>query len=193
MPIQYPQGIIQEHLSTRKAAGLFDVSHMGRFIIQGKDALPFLQHVLSNNAAGLETGESQYTLIPNASGGAIDDAYLYRFYDHEYLLVVNAANRFKDWEHLRSHTADFQDLTLLDRTDEIAMLSLQGPLSKNLLLSIIDDGPLPEPMRNRLSRVRIKGADVLLARTGYTGEPICFELFVHRPDTHTVWDLLIEG
>jgi aminomethyltransferase len=193
MPIQYPQGIIQEHLATRKAAGLFDVSHMGRFIIQGADALPFLQHVLSNNAAGLETGESQYTLIPNASGGAIDDAYLYRFYDHEYLLVVNAANRFKDWEHLRSHAGHFKDLTLLDQTDAIAMLSLQGPLSKDLMLNIIDEGPLPEPMRNRLSRVRIKGADVLLARTGYTGEPICFELFVERMDTHTVWDLLIDG
>ena len=79
MPIQYPTGIVQEHLATRKGAGLFDVSHMGRIILKGPDALPFLQHVLSNNAAALEVGQSQYTIIPNESGGAIDDAYLYRF------------------------------------------------------------------------------------------------------------------
>ena len=91
MPIQYSKGIVHEHLATRKAAGLFDVSHMGRFVFRGSDSLAFLQHALSNNAAGLEVGESQYTFIPNNTGGAIDDAYLYRFYKDEYLLVVNAA------------------------------------------------------------------------------------------------------
>ena len=90
MPIQYDSGIVQEHLATRKHAGLFDVSHMGRFVIRGKNSLTFLQHVLSNNAAALEIEESQYTIIPNEIGGAIDDAYLYRFIEDEYLLVVNA-------------------------------------------------------------------------------------------------------
>ena len=87
MPVQYQSGILQEHLATRNQAGLFDVSHMGRFIISGSQALDFLQHVLSNNAAGLEVEESQYTMIPNENGGAVDDAYLYRFYEDEYLLV----------------------------------------------------------------------------------------------------------
>jgi len=192
MPIQYPQGIIQEHLTTRKAAGLFDVSHMGRFIVRGKDALPFLQHVLSNNAAALEAGESQYTLIPNETGGAIDDAYLYRFYDREYLLVVNASNRLKDWDHMQSLATGFNDVELLDQTDDIAMLSLQGPLSKEILLKVMDGGALPEPMRNCLSLARIKGAGVLIARTGYTGEPICFELFVQRGDAPSLWDLLLD-
>jgi aminomethyltransferase len=192
MPIQYPQGIIQEHLTTRKTAGLFDVSHMGRFVIRGKDALPFMQHVLSNNAAALEAGESQYTLIPNETGGAIDDAYLYRFYDHEYLLVVNASNRIKDWEHMQSLAIGFNDVELLDQTDDIAMLSLQGPLSKEILLKVMDGGALPEPMRNSLSLARIKGAGVLIARTGYTGEPICFELFVQRNDAPSLWDLLMD-
>ena len=91
---------MQEHLATRKQAGLFDVSHMGRFIISGEQALPFLQHVLTNNAASLDVGLGQYTMIPNETGGIIDDAYLYRFVEDEYLLVVNAGNREKDWEHL---------------------------------------------------------------------------------------------
>ena len=79
MPLCYSSGIFREHLMTRKKAGIFDVSHMGRFIFSGRDALPFLQHVLSNNAAALEVGESQYTIITDIRGGAIDDAYLYRF------------------------------------------------------------------------------------------------------------------
>ena len=83
MPVQYPSGIVQEHLATRKQAGLFDVSHMGRFIVRGTNSLLFLQHVLSNNAAALDVGESQYTLIPNENGGALDDAYLYRFVENE--------------------------------------------------------------------------------------------------------------
>ncbi|MBT8366892.1 MAG: glycine cleavage system protein T, partial [Deltaproteobacteria bacterium] len=78
MPVHYETGIVQEHLKTRKQAGLFDVSHMGRFIVGGVDALDFLQHVLSNNAAALEIEESQYTMIPDENGGAVDDAYLYR-------------------------------------------------------------------------------------------------------------------
>ena len=90
MPLQYRTGIVEEHLATRKGAGIFDVSHMGRFIVRGSGALAFLQHVLSNNAAALDIGFAQYTMIPNGRGGALDDAYLYRFTPGEYLLVVNA-------------------------------------------------------------------------------------------------------
>ena len=191
MPIQYPQGIVQEHLATRRHAGLFDVSHMGRFTLRGKGALPFLQHVLSNNAAGLEEGESQYTLIPNENGGAIDDAYLYRFYADEYLLVVNAANRLKDWDHFQSHITDFDDVILEDITMDMSMLSLQGPRSKDMLLPLLDTDLLPEPMRNQLCVGSIQGKKVLIARTGYTGEPLCFELFVENADAPDIWDLLI--
>ena len=192
MPMQYPQGIVQEHLATRRHAGLFDVSHMGRFTLGGKDALPFLQHVLSNNAAGLEEGQSQYTLIPNESGGAIDDAYLYRFHAHEYLLVVNAGNRLKDWDHFQTCLSGFEDVTLQDKTQDISMLSLQGPESKDILQKAIDGGALPEPMRNHLSIATIQGKKVLIARTGYTGEPLCFELFIQSADTPAVWDLLMD-
>jgi aminomethyltransferase len=188
-PLHYPAGIMQEHLATRKQAGLFDVSHMGRFTISGEQALPFLQYVLTNNAAALDVGLGQYTMIPNETGGVIDDAYLYRFVEDEYLLVVNAGNREKDWEHLENIRQQFQQTQMLDRTHELAMLSLQGPMAKVILSDIIS-GDLPEPMRNELSIVEIEGDRVLLARTGYTGEPICFELFIECRDAVRVWELL---
>ncbi|UCD79405.1 MAG: glycine cleavage system aminomethyltransferase GcvT [Desulfobacterales bacterium] len=192
MPVQYETGIVQEHLNTRKQAGLFDVSHMGRFVISGRDARDFLQHVLTNNAAAIEVEEGQYTMIPDDNGGAVDDAYLYRFVEDEYLLVVNAANREKDWSHLLAFKKDFGQVDIADRTLDIAMLSLQGPLTKEIMTAIIDAGRLPEPLRNTLSTVVINGSRVLVARTGYTGEPICFELFVERRDALMVWDMLLQ-
>ena len=192
MPLQYPTGIVQEHLVTRKVAGLFDVSHMGRFTFAGTDAQSFLQHVLSNNAAALEVGQSQYTIIPNETGGAIDDAYLYRFVNDEYLLVVNASNRQKDWDYFQKIAKDFPQMRMADRTDELVMISLQGPHSKNILSALVDSGQMPEPTRNALSIATIHGKKVLIGRTGYTGEPICFELFINREDAPDIWDLLIE-
>ena len=199
MPLMYPDGIIQEHLNTRRGAGLFDVSHMGRFRVRGKSALPFLQHVLTNNAAALslhsESGQdvgAQYTLIPTETGGAVDDAYLYRFWEDEYLLVVNAANREKDWLHFQTLMADFHELELLDHTEEMAMLSLQGPESRKILQEIISRGQLPEPRRNCVGAVSISGTEVLLSRTGYTGEPICFELFMESGYAPAIWKLLLD-
>ena len=192
MPIQYGGGIIQEHLATRKKAGLFDVSHMGRFVFVGQDALPFLQYVLSNNAAALEPEEGHYTLITNEKGGVRDDAYLYRFVEDEYLLVVNASNRESNWAYFQSVLPKFGQVKLVDRTKEMAMLSLQGPSAKEIVSGVIDSGQLPEPLRNALSTVSIKGENVLIGRTGYTGEPICFELFIENKNALMVWDLLLE-
>jgi len=194
MPIQYSGGIVQEHLATRKGAGLFDVSHMGRFIVKGRDALKFLQHTLTNNAEALDirTTGAQYTLIPNETGGAVDDAYLYRFEEGEYLIVVNAANRDKDWDHLQALLSVTNEIELLDQTEEISMLSLQGPQSRQILQSLISTGELPEPKRNSVGTVSISGADVMVARTGYTGEPLCFELFVGQDNALMLWDRLIE-
>jgi aminomethyltransferase len=191
MPVQYPKGIIEEHLATRRLSGLFDVSHMGRFRVGGKDALAFLQFVLTNNAAALEIGQGQYTLIPDASGGALDDAYLYRFEQAYYLLVVNAANRDKDWQHLAHLAGRFAEVHLEDLTEAMAMLSLQGPASKDILAPLITSGQLPDPMRNCLSSAHFQGAEMLIARTGYTGEPICFELFVPRATATALWDSLL--
>jgi aminomethyltransferase len=194
MPIFYPTGIVEEHLATRKGAGLFDVSHMGRFIIRGAGALRFLQHVLTNNAEALDIRETgaQYTMIPNETGGAVDDAYLYRFVEDEYLLVVNGANREKDWNYFQSLLKDFDDVELIDNTKDIVMLAFQGPMTRHVMEDIVESGPLPEPMRNAVSIVTISGAKVRVARTGYTGEPVCFELFANREDGPMLWDLLVE-
>jgi len=193
MPLNYPSGIIAEHLATRREAGLFDVSHMGRFIFRGRGALAFLQHVLSNNAAALDVGRSQYTIVPNDTGGAVDDAYLYRFFDDEYLLVVNAANRKKDWDHFKSRRRQFADFEMADVTDDLAMLALQGPESKKILTSLVGEENLPEPMRNYLAVADFRGTDLLVSRTGYTGEPLCFELFVKRDRALDLWDALVEA
>ncbi len=193
MPLQYPTGVVKEHLATRKSAGIFDVSHMGRFIIRGANALPFLQHMLTNNAEALDLrpAGAQYTLIPNETGGAVDDAYLYRFFESEYLLVVNASNRMKDWAHLQSYLREFKGVELIDSTNEIAMFALQGPLSRKIMAEVVQAGKLPEPFKNAVGIVEIAGTRVMVGRTGYTGEPLCFELFVDRDKGPMLWDLLV--
>ena len=131
-------------------------------------------------------------MIPNACGGAVDDAYLYRFIDGEYLLVVNASNRRKDWDHFTGQMGAFDGVKMTDKSDELAMISIQGPLAGEILGGVIESGTLPEPMRNELSQVVIKGAKIGMARTGYTGEPVCFELFVPTQTAGAIWDILIE-
>ncbi|UCF97904.1 MAG: glycine cleavage system aminomethyltransferase GcvT [Spirochaetaceae bacterium] len=199
MPVQYPTGIVEEHLSVRRGAGLFDVSHMGRFLISGGGCLPFLQHILTNNAAALEPGRAQYTMIPNTEGGAIDDAYLYRpdrpnaAEKPEYLLVVNAANRGRDWDHLQSMAGEYSGIELQDRSDDLSMLSLQGPESRQMLIDLFAEEALPEPGRNNLVTISWSGTDVTVARTGYTGEPLGFELFVSKGFAERLWDRLLEA
>lgn len=192
MPLQYAGGIVAEHLATRKRAGIFDVSHMGRLAFTGRGVTRFLQHVLTNNAEALDVGQAQYTMIPNSRGGAVDDAYLYRFVEGEYLLVVNAANRQKDRDHFTEHLGDFDDVEMTDKSEKLAMISLQGPLAGQILSGVIDSGSLPEPMRNELSVVIINGAQAGIARTGYTGEPVCFELFIESQAAPAIWELLID-
>ena len=192
MPIHYPLGIIEEHLYTRKKAGIFDVSHMGRFVIMGKEAVKFLQYVLSNNVLALDLKQAQYTMIPNEVGGALDDAYLYRFDEDEYLLVVNASNAGKDWAHLSEVIKGF-DAQMTNRSDAIAMISLQGPDSKNILRRLTGDEYLTEPLKNALNILELDGKKVQIAKTGYTGDPIGFELFVKSEDAVAIWSLLIEN
>lgn len=193
MPLQYPRGIVEEHLATRREAGLFDVSHMGRFAFSGPGVLPFLQHVLSNDAAALKPGLAQYTMIPDENGGARDDAYLYRFDPETYLLVVNAANRDADRRYFEGMLGRFPGVRFKDLSAELAMLALQGPLSEAILAGLLEDGTLPESRKNALSRVTIAGEQVYLARTGYTGEPLGFECFVPAAAAPAFWDRLIAG
>jgi len=192
MPVNYPDGIVEEHLTTRKACGMFDISHMGRFRFRGSGSPAFIQHVLTNDAGALEPGQAQYTMMANQNGSAVDDAYLFRFSSDEYLLVVNAANRTKDREHLRGILKNFADVEMDDVSENIAMLALQGPHSESILNSITNSGKLPEPKRNRHALITIRGSEVRASRTGYTGEPVCFELLMERTDAPAIWDLLIE-
>ncbi|MDR3569608.1 MAG: glycine cleavage system aminomethyltransferase GcvT [Syntrophobacteraceae bacterium] len=195
MPLEYPSGVVEEHLGVRSKAGVFDVSHMGRFRIRGAGALRFVQHVLSNNAEALDLAPTgaQYTLITSKTGGAIDDAFLYRFVEDEYLLVVNAANRKKDWEYLQFHAGSFAGVELVDLTYDMAMFALQGPKSRKIIEALAQDRPgLPEPYRNSVGFASIGGARVMISRTGYTGEPLGFELFVPGADAPRLWDLLTE-
>ena len=193
MPVHYKTGILQEHLATRKFGGLFDISHMGRFRIKGSRQIAFLQHVLSNNAEALAPWQAQYTLIPDSSGAVIDDTYLYHFGQHDYLLVVNSSNCEKDWTHLDEQAKGFEDVTLEDHTEKTAMIALQGPLSGRMLEGLIEGGALPEPFHNRLSEITLFGTKVLASRTGYTGEPLGFELFVAAEKAEAVWSGLVEA
>jgi len=212
MPLLYPSGVVEEHLNTRSGVDIFDVSHMGRFIIRGANALRFVQHVLTNNAEALDLAPTgaQYTLIASETGAAVDDAFLYRFVEGEYLLVVNASNRIKDLEHLRRYAESFDGVELTDHTYDIAMFALQGPKSRDLLEAVVDaptaapaailqagkpagaPSALPEPYRNAVGVAKIAGAGVMVSRTGYTGEPLGFELFVDRANAVMLWDLFLE-
>lgn len=168
MPVQYPTGIVAEHLYTRHFCSLFDVSHMGRLLIQGPERLAFLQHVLSSNVAGLDLNMAQYCILPDEDGGAVDDAYLYRFEEERLLLVVNAANTEKDLMHLRSVVKDY-DCTITDITSRWASIAVQGPKSKDLLTILSGGVQVTEPMKNALNTLTFEGHEVKVAKTGYTG------------------------
>ena len=189
MPVQYPTGTIQEHLQTRRHAGLFDVSHMGRFLVEGEGAEAFLLGVLTHNAAVLDVHQAQYTFIANQAGGAVDDAYLYKLAAMRYLLVVNAGNRDRDWDWLTAHGGG---AVMTDASEDLGMIALQGPHSAAILDAVVGKDRLPENKRNRLCAVAFEGGDLIVARTGYTGEAVCFELFPERRHTLALWQRLVD-
>ncbi|MBI4537897.1 MAG: glycine cleavage system aminomethyltransferase GcvT, partial [Gemmatimonadetes bacterium] len=131
MPVHYPEGITAEHHAVRRAAGLFDVSHMGEIEIRGAEALEFVQYVTVNDASRVEPGGAQYSALCREHGGVIDDLVVYRFPDH-LMLVVNASNREKDFEWLSHQAARFA-VQVRDRSDDIALLALQGPRAQEIL------------------------------------------------------------
>lgn len=188
MPVRYRGGIVAEHLATRRGAGLFDVSHMGRLRIRGAGSEAALRRVLTNDAAALAAGSAHYTFIADERGGAVDDAYLYRFGADDFLLVVNASNRARalGWIEERLEGG----ARLADESEALAMIALQGPGSERKLESVVTAGPLPEARRNRHATVRFEGADLVVARTGYTGERVCFEIFAAADRIESLWTRL---
>lgn len=192
MPIQYPSGIIAEHLYTRQVCSLFDVSHMGRLLIEGPQRKEFLQHVLTSNVSALDLNMAQYCIIPNENGGAVDDAYLYLFQEDNYLLVVNAANIDKDLEHLNRALTGF-DCTITNISDQWASIAVQGPKSKEMLMTLTGGvSPTKEPTKNSLGTVSLEGRQARIAKTGYTGEPLGYEVYVRSEDVVWLWNRLVE-
>mgnify|MGYP000989930362 FL=1 len=192
MPIQYPSGIIAEHLYTRQVCSLFDVSHMGRLLVEGPQRKEFLQHVLTSNVSALDLNMAQYCIIPNENGGAVDDAYLYLFQEDSYLLVVNAANIDKDLEHLNRALSGF-DCTITNISDQWASIAVQGPKSKEMLMTLTGGvSPTKEPTKNSLGTVSLEGRQARIAKTGYTGEPLGYEVYVRSEDAVWLWNRLVE-
>ncbi len=186
LPVEYA-GLISEHLAVRRAAGLFDVSHMGEFEIEGEGALAFLQRVTANDVAKLSDGRAQYSALPNARGCPIDDVILYRRAADRYLMVVNAANIGKDLAWLQSQRPSGCEVR--DVSDERALIALQGPRSESILqaLTPID---LSRLKFYRFAEGEVNGQGALVARTGYTGED-GFELMVAPDAVGELWASLL--
>ncbi|HEX2188868.1 MAG TPA: glycine cleavage system aminomethyltransferase GcvT [Longimicrobiaceae bacterium] len=189
MPVHYPAGITAEHNAVRRAAGLFDVSHMGEFTVRGERALDFVQHVSTNDAAKLEPGQAQYSTLVNDQGKLLDDLLVYRFPDH-YMLVVNGANREKDWAWVSRFAGEF-GVELADRTDEVALLALQGPAAQ-AILSRLTDADLESIRYYRFAEGTVDGVPAVVSRTGYTGED-GFELYVDAGDAAGLWRRILEA
>lgn len=195
MPIQY-SGIIHEHMAVRTTAGLFDVSHMGEVLVEGPQALDFLQHVVTNDVSALFPGKAQYTVMCHENGGAVDDLLIYQLAEDAYLLVLNASNTKKDLAHLRQyHSAVNFDCELIDQSDETALLAIQGPTSIDIVSKLTDlplnDLPYyqfvqPEPGSF------LGCSNAIIARTGYTGEP-GLEIYCENSNAHRVWKALLDA
>lgn len=191
MPIQYPTGIVTEHLTTRSKCGIFDVSHMGRLVIEGPERLAFMQRVLSSNVAAVKPGRAQYCMIPNTTGGAVDDAYVYMYEEDRYMLVVNASNTDKDLEHFAKYLPEY-DCTVTNMTSKCASIAVQGPDTDKILSRLIGGEVPVGPKKNDLGFAVMEGRKVWLSRTGYTGEPIGYELFIESAEALWLWNRLIE-
>lgn len=190
MPIQYI-GIIAEHQAVRTKAGLFDVSHMGEIEVAGKGAGTFIQRIITNDLVRIGPGQAQYSPMANEHGGTVDDVLVYCLNEELFWIIVNAANRFKDWEWLSARVGLVADVTIRDRSDEIAQLAIQGPLAETIL------GKLTNVDLSRISyyafrdKVELAGILCLVSRTGYTGED-GFEIYVDASNALTIYERLME-
>jgi aminomethyltransferase len=187
MPVQYPTGITAEHKAVRERAGLFDVSHMGEFIVRGAGAIDFVNSVTTNNAAALSVGQVQYSALLNDRGTFVDDCLVYRFADHV-MMVVNASNAAKDWNHILPNASHFE-VALTDASDETALLALQGPMAQQVLQPFTDVDLEPIEYYHFASGSVAGVPGVTVSRTGYTGED-GFELYFPNAHATTIWKAL---
>ena len=218
MPVQYTS-VTDEHLAVRTNAGLFDVSHMGLFEFAGEDVHLFLNNIATNDVSLIEPGESQYSFLLAPDGSVVDDVWLYRLDRQRYWMVVNAANNDRDWAWLNAvregrvlidpqrpwvRALGAETVQIRDMRDPACgsetrgQLALQGPKSRDILLALLDtDDParqaILEMQHAEIIQVAIAGYDLYLARTGYTGEPMGFEIFVHPDRMPAFWHALLEA
>lgn len=194
MPVQY-EGLIAEHLTVRKAVGVFDVSHMGEFWVKGPKAFDFVQYITSNDVEKLTDGKVQYSCFPNGKGGIVDDLLVYRINNETYLLVVNAANIDKDWQWCAQHAEKMGLVVgkdLYNASDEIAQLAVQGPLALKAMQKLTQTSV--EDMEyytfKKLDFAGVK--DVIFSTTGYTGSGGC-EIYMANADADKIWSAVFEA
>jgi aminomethyltransferase len=189
MPVQY-EGVNAEHETVRTGVGVFDVSHMGEFILRGPNALALIQKFASNDASVLVDGKAQYSCMPNGKGGIVDDLIIYRVSQEEYFIVVNASNIEKDWNWISS----LNDLgvEMENLSDEYSLLAIQGPKAAEAMQSLTDVN-LKDIVYYTFTKGKFAGVDdVIISATGYTGSG-GFEIYVKNKDAETVWDRVFEA
>ena len=189
LPIQYA-GITEEHEAVRNDVGLFDVSHMGEVEVKGKDALKFVQNLVSNNVKKLVDNQILYTVMCYEDGTVVDDLLVYRFEEEYFYLVINAANVDKDYEWMKKQSEGF-DITLDNISESVAQLALQGPNAQDVLQKLVNVDLTEIEFFHCHREVMIDDVKALVSRTGYTGED-GFEIYIKNQDAVKVWDQLIK-
>lgn len=189
MPVQYAAGVIEEHMRTRTAAGLFDVSHMGEIWVEGPDALPFVNRLTTNDVTKLVDGQAHYSAMPNENGGTVDDLLVYRFGAEKLLLVVNAGTTEKDWDWITSHKGD-ENVILRNASADYCQIAVQGPKATGILQKLTETELSPIKYYH-FEPGTVDGIDAIISRTGYTGED-GFEIYAAAERAEHLWNKLLE-
>ncbi len=191
LPVEF-QGIMEEHKAVREAAGLFDVSHMGEITIKGKDALSFVNMLITNDASKLKDNQILYTFMCYEDGGVVDDLLVYRLGAENFLLVVNASNSDKDFQWIEEHKGEYA-VEILNISKEVSQLALQGPKAQEILQRMTEDKLEEIKFFYSKDKVLIRGKECLISRTGYTGED-GFEIYCQNEDVSYLFnEILQEG
>ena len=190
LPVQYPTGVIQEHMAVRQKAGLFDVSHMGEILFTGPTALQTLNHLLTNDYTNMPLNKVRYGVLCTPDGGTIDDLVVYKFGEESYLMVVNASNREKDYAHIMENL--LPGTKAEDISDGVAQLALQGPKAPAILAKLLPPEQIPKGYYTALPHVSLAGMDCMISRTGYTGE-LGYEIYTASEHAPKLWKLLREA
>lgn len=190
LPVQY-EGIIEEHEAVRTKAGMFDVSHMGEVEVRGKDALAFVQNLVTNDVSLLKVNQIQYAMMCYEDGGVVDDLLVYKYSDSHFFLVINASNVQKDFEWMQKNKGEY-DIVLTNLSDQYSEIALQGPLAQDILQKCTSKDLKDIEFFYFDGAVQVAGVMCILSRTGYTGED-GFEIYMANADAKKVWDALLEA